>query len=256
MFELDELVSENRFTIAVIFPLIGAITFIASAEGLLPESLSFNPFFILFGTLVMRLPLIAGMKPLMSRKAWSGLVILTSYAYIIEYIGLETGLPYGEFEYLVALGPMFSGVPIGLPVFFIPLVVNAFLLAVLYDIRKWKLVPAVIAATLLIDMVLDPAAVSLGIWSYVSGIYYGVPLSNYLGWILSASIASIIIYVSVDMDQLGERLEKTEFMMDDMVSFVLLWGFINLYYMNLIPVIIAAGFAVALRKTERFDMAF
>ena len=57
---LDKIVKENRFTISVIFPLVGAVTLLASAEGLLPELLSYNPLLILFGTLVMRIPLIAG----------------------------------------------------------------------------------------------------------------------------------------------------------------------------------------------------
>jgi len=45
--DLDRLVHENRFTIAFIFPLIGAITLLASFESLLPEFLSYNALFIL-----------------------------------------------------------------------------------------------------------------------------------------------------------------------------------------------------------------
>ena len=33
---LEELVDDNRFTIAVVFPTLGAVTLFASAEGLLP----------------------------------------------------------------------------------------------------------------------------------------------------------------------------------------------------------------------------
>lgn len=61
---LDALVAENRFTIAVVFPAIGAVTLLASAEGWLPPILAFNPLLVLFGTAVMRLPLIAGIAPL------------------------------------------------------------------------------------------------------------------------------------------------------------------------------------------------
>lgn len=257
MDRLDRLVSENRFTIAVLFPLVGALMFVASAEQMLPGPLSFNPYLIILGTVVMRLPLIAGLEPLMDRKAVLGLSALTLYAYLVEYVGIRTGLPYGEFEYLVQLGPMVEGVPLGLPVFFIPLVLNSYLLVRLYDPgRRFRRIVAVIAAVLLIDAVLDPAAVSLGIWTYASGIYYGVPVQNFLGWVLSAAVATLLLEYSLDGDALSERLVSTDFMLDDMVSFTVLWGLVNLYYFNIAPFLVAALFAAALWNADRFSFAF
>jgi len=117
--DLDRLVHENRFTIAFIFPLIGAITLLASFESLLPEFLSYNALFILFGTLVMRMPLLAGLKPLIDRKAVIGISSLAAYSYFIEYIGIHTGFPYGNFSYGIDLGPMILGaIPLALPIFF------------------------------------------------------------------------------------------------------------------------------------------
>ncbi|WEL23312.1 bisanhydrobacterioruberin hydratase [Candidatus Nanohalovita haloferacivicina] len=256
MDRLEELVSENRFTISVVFPIVGAATFLASAEGLLPGFLEFNPFFILFGTLVMRTPLIAGLRPLIDRKAGIGILAISLYAYLIEFVGLSTGWPYGDFSYLISLGPMVHGVPVGLPVFFVPLVLNSFLLVRLYDLKDfWERFLAGVGLVLLIDAVLDPAAVALGIWSYGGGLFYGVPLSNFTGWLLSASICLLVLeYVFRDID-VESRLRSTDYMLDDMVSFVFLWGFINLYYLNPVPVLIAAGFGVALYQNGRFSMA-
>jgi len=45
----DALVRENRFTIAVVFPVVGAVTLVASAWGLLPPILAYNPFLINYG---------------------------------------------------------------------------------------------------------------------------------------------------------------------------------------------------------------
>ena len=39
---LDALVREHRFTIAVVFPVVGAVSLVASAEGLFPEPLSLD----------------------------------------------------------------------------------------------------------------------------------------------------------------------------------------------------------------------
>jgi Predicted membrane protein len=104
-------------------------------------------------------------------------------------------------------------------------------------------------------LVLDPAAVSLGIWSYSKGFYYGVPWSNFAGWILSGSVALMLLEFGFDRSELVERLKETDYMLDDMVSFVFLWGLVNLYYGNIVPVGIVFFFATLLYLTERFDFA-
>ncbi|MFC6955526.1 bisanhydrobacterioruberin hydratase [Halorubellus litoreus] len=265
---LDELVREHRFTIAVVFPLVGAVSLVASAEGWYPDPLSFlayNPFFVLFGVLVMRLPLIAGVGPLIDRKAGVALALLTVYAYGIEYIGTTTGWPYGAFEYTVPLGPMLAGViPVALPVFFFPLVLNAYLLTLLLLGDRADSTPvrlaATVAAVLATDLVLDPGAVAVEFWAYecaatASCGYYGVPWSNYGGWVLSATVAVLAFDQGLDRTGLKERLRDCEFMLDDLVSFVLLWGGINALYGNWIPVAIAAALGVGLLTTDRFDFA-
>mgnify|MGYP006282088337 FL=1 len=257
---LDGLVERNRFTIAVVFPLVGAVLLLASAERLLPAILAFNPYLVLLGVLVMRLPLVAGLLPLLDRKAVGALSALTLYAYLIEYVGTTTGIPYGDFTYDVPLGPMlFETIPLGLPVFFLPLVLNSYLLCVLLlgDRANSALVrlPAVIAAVLAVDLVLDPAAVALGFWSYGGGPYYGVPLSNYAGWVLSATVAALLVDIAFEGSSLVARVRACPFMLDDLVSFVVLWGVVNAVYGAWIPVAVALVFAVGLIQLDRFDFA-
>ena len=256
---LDRLVAENRFTIAVVFPVVGAALLLASAENLVGPPLRYNPSLILFGTLVMRLPLIAGIAPLCDRRATLGIVVLVAYSFGIELVGVTTDWPYGSFEYTIELGPMLAGVPLGLPVFFVPLVLNSYLLCllVLGDAARRRAVRlvAVIATVLLVDLVLDPGAVAIGFWSFDGGLYYGVPPSNYLGWVLSATVSVILLDISFDRMRLTERLENCAFMLDDLVSFVVFWGSINAYFGNWIPVIVALILAGGLLKTDRFDFA-
>ncbi|MEF8843160.1 MAG: bisanhydrobacterioruberin hydratase [Haloarculaceae archaeon] len=258
---LDELVRENRFTIAVVFPAVGAVLLVASAEALLPEPLSFNPYLILLGTLVMRLPLVAGVAPLVDRRAAVGIGLLTAYAFGIELLGVTTGVPYGAFEYGIDLGPMLFGlVPLGLPVFFFPLVLNAYLLVLLLLGERAASTPvrllSTIGTVLAIDLVLDPGAVALTFWTYdVGGAFYGVPLSNYAGWVLSATVAVLAFDLSFDRLALTDRLRGTAFMLDDLVSFVVLWGSINAYFGNWIPVLVAAALGAGLLYTDSFDFS-
>jgi putative membrane protein len=255
---LDGIVRDNRVTIAIVFPLVGAVTLLASAEGLLPDPLAFNPWFVLFGVAVMRLPLVSGLAPLVDRRAGLALAVLTAYTYAVEYVGATTGIPYGEFEYGVSLGPMIrETIPFALPLFFIPLVLNSYLLCLLALGERSRSVfvrvPVVAATVVAVDLVLDPAAVALGFWEYTASGYYGVPWLNYAGWALSATVATVLIDIAFSRTALLERLGGCPYILDDMVSFVLLWGVINAAYGAWVPVAVAALFAGALVFVDRFD---
>ncbi len=256
----ERLVRENRFTIAVVFPLVGGVLLVASAEGWLPPSLSFNPLLVLLGVTVMRSPLLAAVAPVVDRRAGAGLLLLTAYAYAVEYVGVTTGVPYGEFAYGVALGPTVGGVPVGLPVFFIPLVVNAYLLCLLSlgraADRPGVRLAAVTAAVVAMDLVLDPGAVSLGFWYYPgSGAFYGVPLSNFAGWGLSAAVSVAVVDRTFDRGALRSRVDDAEFALDDLVSFVVLWGAVNCWFGNWAAAAVAAAFGLGLVRADRFDAA-
>lgn len=255
---LEQLVRENRFTISVFFPLNGIVLLLASAEGVLPAPLAFNGLLILLGTAVMRAPLLVGLLRVTDRRAATGVGLLIAYAYAIEYIGVHTGLPYGEFFYGVDLGPIVAGVPLGLPIFFVPLVLNAYLLCLLLlgDRARATAIRllAVIAAVVTMDVVLDPGAVGLGFWVYPNGgAFYGVPLSNYAGWVLSATVAVIALDWGYDHGALVDRLEACEFLLDDLVSFVILWGGINAWFGNWVAVAVAVVFGLGLVRADRFD---
>ena len=249
----ERLIRENRFTIAVVFPLVGAVSLVASAADLLPSALAFNPYLLLFGTLVMRLPLAGALAPLLNRRAAIWIAALVAYGYAIEWIGLTTGWPYGDFAYVIDLGPMIEGVPVGLPVFFVPLVLNAYLLSVRMTRGGVATIPLALGTVLAIDLVLDPAAVAVGFWRFPAGAYYGVPLSNYLGWVLSGTVGVVAVDRAFDRGLLRERLATAEFALDDFVSFVLLWGAVNAIYTQWLPVFIAAALGLGLIRTTHFD---
>ncbi len=256
---LEAAIRDNRFTIAVVFPVVGATLLVASAEGLLPEPLSYNPLLILFGTLVMRSPLVVGLLPRIGRWAVGCLGVLVAYTYLIEAVGVDTGWPYGAFEYTIQLGPMLFGeIPLALPLFFVPLVLNAYLLTLLV-LRGWAdnvaaRLGTAIATVVAIDLVLDPAAVAIGFWAYLPpGAYYGVPASNYAGWLVSGTVAVVLVDLAFDRTALLERVHSCEFVLDDLVSFVLLWGTINVLYGNWIAAAIAGVFCVGLLGTGRYD---
>ncbi|CAN5776595.1 carotenoid biosynthesis protein [soil metagenome] len=128
------------------------------------------------------------------RLATLSLLAVSVFAYAIESLGVATGFPYGDFYYGEALGPRIAGlVPFLLPLSYAPLVISA--VAAAWGSRQSLL--HIIQATLLLvwmDAVIDPGAASLGFWVWPEGgLYYGVPLSNYAGWLLSGAAATALL---------------------------------------------------------------
>ncbi len=128
------------------------------------------------------------------RRATLSLLALSAFGYAVETVGVATGFPYGPFYYGEALGPRLYGlVPYLLPVSYVPLVLGA--VAASWPVSSRPL-HALVAAVLLVlmDGVLDPGAASLGFWVWPEGgAYYGVPPSNYAGWLLSGTLAAAIL---------------------------------------------------------------
>lgn len=253
-------VREHRVTIAVVVPLVGAAGLIGAGVGYVPRWLAFHPLLLLGGVLVLRSPLLVALEPLVDRRAGVVLLALVGYTYAIEAVGLHTGWPYGEFTYLASIGPTAGGVPLALPILFLPLVANAVLLAtVLTANRRYGRalrVPLAVGVVLLVDLVLDPGAVGVGFWRYASGgAYYGVPWSNYAGWLLSAIVGVAGIALAFDRPALLQRLDACEFALDDLVSFTVLWGLVNAALGQWIPVVLTLALVGALAATPRIDLA-
>lgn len=128
------------------------------------------------------------------RRALLSIVAVSVFAYAIESVGVATGFPYGVFFYDDALGPrLFGLVPYLLPVTYVPLVIGAVAAAR----PGGHIAPCIFVSALLlvaVDAVLDPGATALGFWIWPEGgPYYGVPLSNFAGWLLSGAISATLL---------------------------------------------------------------
>ena len=134
---------------------------------------------------------------------WSGavmvLAVLGGYAFAIETFAITYGFPYGHFAYSDELGfKVFGKTPITVFFAWTPLILCAFAICAQFISSPVYRIPAVAAALVLFDLVLDPGAVRMGFWSYQDGgIYYGVPWSNYFGWLVSGLIGAVVLEIAV-----------------------------------------------------------
>lgn len=138
--------------------------------------------------LLFSAPVVLGaLRWLGARRGGLLLVGLGLYALVFESLAIATGVPYGRFRYSGVLGPPLLGLaPPAVLLAWTPLILGA--LAVTR--RSW----AAVVLLVVLDLVLDPAAVRLGFWRWDQpGVYYGVPLVNFLGWVVSGGLAVLAL---------------------------------------------------------------
>ncbi len=115
-------------------------------------------------------------------------------ACFFEYFGLRTGLPYGRYYFTGVMGPRVLGLPILLALAYVGVGYAAWVVARLIvgaPAESWTgvLVTPLLAAAAMCawDLAMDPE------WAYIDrawvwldgGGYFGVPFSNYFGWLLT-----------------------------------------------------------------------
>ena len=188
-----------------------------------------------------------------ARRAIISLLAVSLFAFAIEATGVVTGFPYGDFYYGDALGAnVFGLVPYLLPISYVPLVIGTAAAAYRDGSSHpvaWALRSAVLLV--LIDGLLDPCATALGFWVWPDGgAYYGVPVSNYLGWLLSGALASALLVI------LGRwEVKPPPGMLDSTVISVSFWTGVAVFEGIAFPAMLGAAlFAFLLLRRTRLGI--
>ena len=141
--------------------------------------------------------------------AFAAITAVTSWTF--EEIGVVTGLVYGPYHYTSTLGPFVGSVPVLIPLAWFMLVYPTYVIANLV-VDGWPvgtpggrghLVRLALTGALVMtawDLVVDPilSGPTVGAWVWErGGSYYGVPLQNFIGWIMT-SFTVYLVYRSVE----------------------------------------------------------
>ena len=163
-------------------------------------------------------------------KNWLGLratltvlLWLAVFAVAVESFALKTGFPYGRFDYGDKIGFKVAGlVPWTVPFAWSPLLLASGSMASRFSGQKWRRLAWSALLVTLLDAVLDPGAVSQGFWQYQNGgFFYGVPLSNFAGWLLSGFLGAWLLRSLVP----HENAESTVWPLELCSSAVLILAF-------------------------------
>lgn len=117
-------------------------------------------------------------------------------AWLAEAIGTATGWPFGIYHYTDKLQPQLAHVPLLIPLAWFMMLPPVW--AVAYSItgayRTWTFVVCSALALTAWDLFLDPQMVAWGYWIWAEpGIYFGIPLLNFFGWMLTGAIMTLVV---------------------------------------------------------------
>ncbi|MFF0578129.1 carotenoid biosynthesis protein [Streptosporangium saharense] len=131
-------------------------------------------------------------------RASAALCVAVAAGYAAEWVGVRTGLPFGGYDYTDVLRPQLGGVPVVVALAWggMGLAAHATALAATTVLRGGRVTRIVLGACALTawDLFLDPQMTRLGLWTWhVPGPYRGVPLSNFVGWLLVSLLVMVLI---------------------------------------------------------------
>jgi uncharacterized membrane protein len=184
----------NRVFDALVWVFFAAIFYLIAVEALAPwislpglGNIGFTVVFVLFSVLHCA-----------RCEGWrrTGLFFLTAaiVSWLLEETGVRTGLVYGPYHYSDLLGFKLGHVPILIPLAWFMMIYPSWAVARVLARGVDARSPAGIAALALIaamvmtawDTVMDPGMSAAGNWVWErGGPYFGVPLRNYFGWLLT-----------------------------------------------------------------------
>lgn len=122
------------------------------------------------------------------RRAGVAAVVVVVTTTVLERVGTGTGVPFGEYRYTGELQPTIAGVPLAVTLAWLAMAVPAREVAARLAAPGWRRTAVGALALTAWDVMLDPQMVEEGFWVWAEGgPWRGVPLSNYLGWLLSSA---------------------------------------------------------------------
>jgi putative membrane protein len=120
------------------------------------------------------------------------------FTYLLELIGVNTGIPFGQYEYTDSLGFQLAEVPVVVPLAWYSMAIPTLMIARSLSKRKFIVVMMATIGLTAWDFLLDPWMVAEGHWVWqnpepsLPGLT-GIPITNFIGWLISTFLLFLIL---------------------------------------------------------------
>jgi uncharacterized membrane protein len=176
-------------TLVFLFPF--SLFFVAG--GFLPEQFRWMSSVIIIMSGIATL--LSELRSVSIRTAVSRFLLIAGLMFWVEFIGVNTGFPFGRYLYTGELGLLVAGVPIAISIAWYCTVVNAWRIAehLTRDAKPWAPVVVALVAgflTLGLDIALEPMAGFIQkYWLWEAN---AIPLQNYVSWFI---LSTVVVYL-------------------------------------------------------------
>jgi bisanhydrobacterioruberin hydratase len=172
----------------ILYYILGAM-YVAGILGLALPSV--RPLFQLFTPFhLLTVAYFVFYKNLKAKEIFYYIFIISILGYAIEVLGVATGLIFGEYAYGHALGPKVLAVPpmIGVNWLIMMYCTSIFVLKFMAEkTNKISISLAIAALMTLFDILVEPVAIKLEMWSWAAGT---PPIQNYVAWFIISFVFS------------------------------------------------------------------
>ncbi len=158
--------------------------------------------------LVLMLLMLAIAQPSGRQLFFVGAMLVGAASFLAEWIGVHTGILFGNYTYGTTLGVKFQEVPLLIAANWVLLICGIASLVQPFLKRGWKhyLVIAFLIALLAtsFDWLMEPVAIKLGYWHWQHSY---IPLRNYVCWFLLSFLCGLLwLFLKVPRNQSGINL--------------------------------------------------
>ncbi len=128
--------------------------------------------------------------------------------WLVEWLGHTTGFPFGFYSYTERLQPQLGGVPLLIPLAWLMMLPPAWAVAFSITqplaakplVRRLAFIAVSALAFTAWDLFLDPLLVAWDFWRWQAvGAYFGIPLSNYGGWLFASALMTAVTLPRADL---------------------------------------------------------
>ena len=185
--------------------------------------------------------------------------VLLISGYLIEYAGVKTGFPFGDYSYTDKLQPQFFNVPVAISLSWVIVVFSSFL--IVFSDNGMNLFSKVVYSSLIVlglDLMLEPFAAFINsFWIWNEGF---VPIQNYVSWFFVALIFSTLLYMLI-----RKKITRTEngnllinytphiILSINVIQFSLL-NLLNAYYLSTLSGLIIITIIIIIKKRGKLEV--
>lgn len=111
--------------------------------------------------------------------------------FLIEVLGVKTGIVFGDYSYGEALGYKLLEVPLTISINWALLISSSLVMSAKFFEKKWQRVFAAAAFVTVLDVLIERIAPELDFWYFTSG---DAGIQNYVAWFVISSLIGFTFY--------------------------------------------------------------